>query len=93
MAIGGVSLGEPWEPDLNTICGRSAPYLVYVLESPEFEAMAMKYGHDSEIGAFAIWGQAWWKRDIIVLRPTTLHLIGHELRHIQEGHFHEDHRG
>ncbi len=58
---------------------------LYILDDERFDRLAKLYGHSTKAGGFAVWGKV---RPRIYLRHTRLDLFGHEVRHIQDGHFH-----
>ena len=61
---------------------------LHILSKKAFRTMAATYGMSDKVGAFAVW--KWWQRTIYVM-PHTLHLIPHEIRHLQERrNFHSD---
>jgi len=69
-----------WKPNLWT--PRAVGHVdLWVLDDEEFEQVAKGYGWAPTIGAFALWGSA---AQAIFTRTSTTHLIGHELRHIDE---------
>lgn len=70
--------------------GSPDPIIVYILDDKSFEKKARQYGRDpTGVGAFAVLPQ-WWLTGRIYMRSNSLHLFPHEVRHIQEGHFHQD---
>ena len=76
-----------WNPDLWTATRGKA--LISWLPDHEFDARARKHGIDPTVkDGFALFGR-WWAKDEIVLRARSLGLFPHEVRHIEEGHFHD----
>jgi hypothetical protein len=71
---------DVWRPSLWT--PRPLGHIdLWVLDDETFEARAVAYGQEPTIGAFATWGTL---NQAIFTRTSTTHLIGHELRHIDE---------
>ncbi len=76
-----------WNPDLWTATKGTAK--VTWLPDHEFDVAARKVGIDpEEKDGFALF-KRWWAKDEIVLRARCLGLFPHEVRHIEEGHFHD----
>lgn len=59
------------------------------LPDDEFEAEAVKHGIPKHKDGFAV-PQGWWMRQpLIVVRARSLVVIPHEIRHLEEGAFHD----
>ena len=57
--------------------------IVHWLNDWEFEKLARRYGFDTSIGAFSVWGN-WVGLNHIYLRNTQLDLLIHEIEHIEK---------
>ena len=54
---------------------------LHIVSKKDFRIAALQNRIDPNKGGFAVW--SWWRNDIYVM-PHTLHLIPHEIRHLQE---------
>ena len=79
-----VSSATTWTPNLWIPKPMQESVTVYILSKEDFVVAAFIRGVDPNVGGFAV-----LNKNIIYLKPNTLHLFSHEIRHLQEGHFHD----
>ena len=76
-----------WRPNLWT--PKRGKALLRWLPDDEFEALAAKHNIPTSKDGFAV-PQAWHMRQpLIVVRSRSLPVIPHEIRHLEEGAFHD----
>lgn len=73
-----------WKPKLWIPKSMQESVTVYILSEEDFTAAAFVRGIDPKKGGFSV-----LNKNIIYLKPSTLNLFPHEVRHLQEGHFHD----
>lgn len=74
---------EPVEVPFTT----SKKVKVWIVNTLLFPTLVRRYGHDPRTTrAFAVWND---KECTIYLQPGYLHYFYHELRHCEEGHWHD----
>ena len=59
------------------------------LPDDEFDTEARKYGIPTSKDGFAVPKKWWTLEALIIVRAKCLGVIPHEIRHIEEGHFHD----
>lgn len=72
-----------WRPDLWISKGLPGPVDLWVLADAKFDKKALKYLSRTNAGAFSVWADKFWRRDAIYVRTSHLHLIQHEIRHLE----------
>lgn len=80
-----------WKPKLWIPKPMNFPVTVHILSNEDFEIAAKSRGFKERIGAFAVWGTDLKGEpvNLIYIRYNKLHLFSHEVRHLQDGHFHD----
>ncbi len=80
-----------WRPKLWVPDPMDYPVTVHILSDEKFEIAAKAHKYNKRIGAFAVWGtdSEGERVSSIYMRYHKLNLFNHEVRHLQEGHFHD----
>lgn len=80
-----------WNPKLWIPEPMKLPVTVHILSHKDFETVAESHGFKKRIGAFSVWGKDLEGNpvNLIYMRYNKLHLFSHEIRHLQQGHFHD----
>lgn len=78
------SFAEIWIPKLWIPKPMESSVTVYILSEENFIAAAFVRGVDPKKGGFSV-----LNKNVIYLKSNTLHLFSHEVRHLQEGQFHD----
>lgn len=86
-----VKISNVWKPKLWIPEPMELPVTVHILSHKDFEIVAESKGFKKRIGAFAVWGKDLEGNpvNLIYMRYNKLHLFPHEIRHLQQGHFHD----
>lgn len=86
-----VKISNVWNPKLWVPEPMELPVTVHILSHKDFEIVAESKGFKKRIGAFAVWGKDLEGKSVnlIYMRYNKLHLFSHEVRHLQQGHFHD----
>ncbi len=82
---------ETWKPNIWVAKPMKGDIIVRIRSAKDFEAAAARRGVPVTKSGFAIWGYDTEGNPvrIIYMRHNKLNVFPHEVRHIQEGHFHD----